>query len=110
MFCALCSVLYTALQVFLSTDVKPQLKMVELQFEKLLKKPKPAPEKPAANATVTVNGTSTSNGTDTTNSTAGNSTAPVEESSDSTDSAGSSGSGGSEGEGSETKKETDDEL
>jgi len=50
--------------VFQSIDVKPQLKMVEIQLEKLLKKPKPVPPKSEPNATITVNGTVSLNETE----------------------------------------------
>jgi hypothetical protein len=57
--------------------VQPQLKMVTLQFDKLLKKPKPAPEKPKVNASepIVLNTTNaTEAGPDD-----GNSTAPTGE-------------------------------
>lgn len=53
---------------FESADVMPQLKTVTLNFEKLLRKPKPPPEKPKKNETVTVNTTDV-NSTDVENKT-----------------------------------------
>merc|ERR1711871_660008 len=53
---------------FESADVMPQLKTVTLNFEKLLRKPKPPPEKPKKNETVTVNTTGV-NSTDAENKT-----------------------------------------
>ena len=43
--------------VFDSADVMPQLKTVSLNFEKLLRKPKPPPPKPSKNETASTNGT-----------------------------------------------------
>lgn len=59
---------------FSSSDVQPQLKMVTLQFDKLLKKPKPAPEKPKVNASEPIVLNTTTNSTEV-GSDDGNSTA-----------------------------------